>query len=144
MSMAVLWLIAAVVLGVIEGMTVALVSVWMAVGAFVAAVAAYFGAAVSVQVLVFASVSVLLLAVTAPLGKKMRVGKKAVTNADRLIGAVGVVLERIDVIEKRGTVKVMGQVWSASATDSADIDIGEKVIVETIEGVHLVVKKLEQ
>lgn len=144
MSMAVLWLIAAVVLGVIEGMTVALVSVWMAVGAFVAAVAAYFGAAVSVQVLVFASVSVLLLAFTAPLGKKMRVGKKAVTNADRLIGAVGVVLERIDDIEKRGTVKVMGQVWSASATDSADIDIGEKVIVEAIEGVHLVVKKLEQ
>lgn len=136
------WLITAVVLGIIESMTVALVSIWMAIGAFAAAVAAFMGFNAAVQFLVFSIVSALMLILTAPLSKKFRQSKKVSTNADRLIGQEGVVLKNIDPIENKGQIKVMGQIWSAEGIGGAEIGIGEKVTVKAIEGVHVIVEKI--
>ena len=141
--MAAVWLITAVVLGIIESITVALVSIWMAVGAFAAAVFAFFGFSTAVQVLVFAAVSALMLILTAPLSKRFRQSKKVSTNADRLIGQEGVVLRRVDPIENKGQIKVMGQIWSAEGADGTELDIGEKVIVKAIEGVHVIVDRID-
>lgn len=141
--MAAVWLITAVVLGIIESITVALVSIWMAIGAFAAAVFAFFGFSTAVQVLVFAAVSALMLILTAPLSKRFRQSKKVSTNADRLIGQEGVVLRRVDPIENKGQIKVMGQIWSAEGADGIELDIGEKVIVKAIEGVHVIVDRID-
>ncbi len=141
--MAAVWLITAVVLGIIESITVALVSIWMAIGAFAAAVFAFFGFSTAVQVLVFAAVSALMLILTAPLSKRFRQSKKVSTNADRLIGQEGVVLRRVDPIENKGQIKVMGQIWSAEGADGTELDIGEKVIVKAIEGVHVIVDRID-
>ena len=141
--MAAVWLITAVVLGIIESITVALVSIWMAIGAFAAAVFAFFGFNTAVQVLVFAAVSALMLILTAPLSKRFRQSKKVSTNADRLIGQEGVVLRRVDPIENKGQIKVMGQIWSAEGADGTELDIGEKVIVKAIEGVHVIVDRID-
>lgn len=140
---AAVWLITAVVLGIIESITVALVSIWMAIGAFAAAVFAFFGFSTAVQVLVFAAVSALMLILTAPLSKRFRQSKKVSTNADRLIGQEGVVLRRVDPIENKGQIKVMGQIWSAEGADGTELDIGEKVIVKAIEGVHVIVDRID-
>lgn len=141
--MAAVWLITAVVLGIIESITVALVSIWMAISAFAAAVFAFFGFSTAVQVLVFAAVSALMLILTAPLSKRFRQSKKVSTNADRLIGQEGVVLRRVDPIENKGQIKVMGQIWSAEGADGTELDIGEKVIVKAIEGVHVIVDRID-
>lgn len=141
--MVAVWLITAVVLGIIESITVALVSIWMAIGAFAAAVFAFFGFGTAVQVLVFAAVSALMLILTAPLSKRFRQSKKVSTNADRLIGQEGVVLRRVDPIENKGQIKVMGQIWSAEGADGIELDIGEKVIVKAIEGVHVIVGRID-
>lgn len=141
--MAAVWLITAVVLGIIESITVALVSIWMAIGVFAAAVFAFFGFSTAVQVLVFAAVSALMLILTAPLSKRFRQSKKVSTNADRLIGQEGVVLRRVDPIENKGQIKVMGQIWSAEGADGTELDIGEKVIVKAIEGVHVIVDRID-
>lgn len=141
--MAAVWLITAVVLGIIESITVALVSIWMAIGAFAAAVFAFFGFGTAVQVLVFAAVSALMLILTAPLSKRFRQSKKVSTNADRLIGQEGVVLRRVDPIENKGQIKVMGQIWSAEGADGIELDIGEKVIVKAIEGVHVIAGRID-
>ena len=141
--MAAVWLITAVVLGIIESITVALVSIWMAIGAFAAAVFAFFGFSTAAQVLVFAAVSALMLILTAPLSKRFRQSKKVSTNADRLIGQEGVVLRRVDPIETKGQITVMGQIWSAEGADGTELDIGEKVIVKAIEGVHVIVDRID-
>ena len=137
----IVWLLAAVVFGVVESATVVLVSIWMAVGAVAAAIAAAFGQNLMVQILIFLVVSAILLVLTAPLSRKFRSKKMESTNADRLIGQDGVVLVSIDAIENKGQVKVLGQIWSASAADGVAIAQGEKVIVESIEGVRVIVKK---
>ncbi|MBE5040256.1 NfeD family protein [Ructibacterium gallinarum] len=135
----IVWLVTAVVLGIIEGLTVALVCIWMAVAAVAAAVAAALNASIMVQILVFAVVSVVLLILTAPLSRKFRHGKRIRTNADRLFGQKGVVIRKIDSVENKGQIKVMGQVWSASGKDGQSFACGEEVLVDHIEGVHAVV-----
>lgn len=140
----IVWLGAAVVLGIVEGLTVALVSVWMAAGAVCAAVVAALGGSILLQILVFLVVSALLLVVTIPLTKKFRQHKSVSTNADRLIGAEGVVIRKLDPIENKGQIKALGQIWSASTMDQSEIEIGEKVVVQAIEGVHAIVKAAEK
>lgn len=137
----VVWLVAAVIFGLIEAGTVALVSVWMAIAAILAAVAAALNLGITTQVLVFLFATIVLLVLTAPLTKKFRAKGIIFTNADRLFGQEAVVLTPIDPIENHGTVKVLGQVWSASGKNGETFSEGETVIVENIEGVRVVVGK---
>ena len=139
----VVWLIVAVIFGLIEASTVSLVSVWMAAAAVFAAFAAALQLSLLTQILVFLLASAFLLILTAPLSKKFRNREITSTNADRLFGQKGIVLTVIDPIENKGTIKVSGQVWSASSKDKIIIEPGEKVIVESIEGVRAIVKKME-
>lgn len=139
----IVWLVTAVVLGVIESATVTLVSIWMALAAVASAITAAFGGNIMLQILVFVSVSAILLALTAPLTKKFRNQKKTNTNADRLLGQEGVVIQKIDPIENKGQIKVLGQIWSASSETGETMEPGEKVTVQSIEGVRAVVKKLD-
>ena len=77
----IVWLATAVVLGVIEGVTISLVSIWMALAAVVSAITAALGGSIMVQMLVFVAVSAVLLVLTAPLSRKFRNQKKTRTNA---------------------------------------------------------------
>ena len=63
-SMPIVWLFIAVVLGVIEAVTVSLVSIWFAIGALVAIIPAYFGVPVWGQILVFLAASAIAFAFT--------------------------------------------------------------------------------
>ncbi|MBO5364887.1 MAG: NfeD family protein [Clostridia bacterium] len=139
---AIVWFIAAVIFGLIEGLTVSLVSIWMAVASVCAAIAAALGGNILVQVLVFLLVSIILLIATVPLSKRFHEKKLVKTNADRLIGVEAVVVERVDPIDNKGKIKVMGQIWSATDANYGTLEIGEKVVVQSIEGVHAIVEKL--
>lgn len=133
----VLWAILAAVFLVLEAGTVALVSIWFAVGALAALVAAVLGAAMWLQVTVFLAVSVLLLAL---LWKKVRtkaIGTK--TNVDSVIGTEGYVTEPIDNVSYTGRVKLGGITWAARSTSGAPIDAGTLVRVDRVEGVKVFV-----
>lgn len=134
-----LWLIAAVALGIIEASTVNLITIWFAISAFVASIFAAIGMGISVQIAVFVVISVILVAVTRPLAKRFVTKKAVATNADRIISAEGVVIRRIDTVENRGQVKVMGQVWSAKSKNGETLEEGTPVVVEALEGVKVVV-----
>ena len=140
----ILWLIIALIAGIVEAVTTALVSVWLAAGAVCAAIAAGFGVSAGVQCVIFAAVSAALLILTLPLCSRFRKSVKQPTNADMLIGCVGVVTEDIDPMQGFGTVKVKGQVWSARANGNAAVPAGTEVIVREIRGVHLVVDVSEK
>ncbi len=135
------WLLLAVVLGVIESCTVSLVTIWPAAAAVVAAFTAAFGAGEGVQGAVFVVVSGILLVLTRPLARKFVRRKAVSTNADRIIGAEGIVTERIDPVGAVGQVKVMGQIWSAKSETGEPIESGKCVTVSALEGVRAVVRE---
>ena len=88
------WLLLGVLFAVVEGLTVQLVSIWFAIGAAVTAVAAAFtNLSLTGQFWLFLVVSAVLLAATRPLVKR---GKRVPTNADRLLGQIGIVQQAID------------------------------------------------
>ena len=141
-SAGIFWIIAAVLFAVIEAATVALVTVWFAVGALAAAIAAQFGASILFQVSTFVVVSAILLCVTRPVFKKISVKKPQRTNADRFIGEEAMVIKKIDDINNDGQVKIAGQVWSAVSEDKSPLEEGTIVKVIDIRGVKLVVEPI--
>lgn len=80
------------------------------------------------------------LVITRPLVKKYIHPKMQRTNADKVIGQIGIVCQDIDNINATGQVKVDGKVWSARSIDNQIITENSEVIIEKIEGVKLIVK----
>ncbi len=135
-----IWIIAAVVFSILEAITLGLTSLWFAMAAVVALIAALLGAPFIVQVLLFIVASVLFLMVTKPLAKDLlKIGGER-TNADRLIGEKALVMSEI-LPFSTGQVKVRGQMWSALAEDGEPIGANETVLIQSIEGVKLIVKR---
>ena len=137
------WLVVAVILGVIEAVTVSLISVWFAIGALAAIIPAYFGVPVWGQVLVFLAVSAVAFAFTKRFFKDVVKVKKQPTNSDSLIGSDGIVTTEINNLEGSGKVFISGLTWSARSEDGNNIPEGAVVTVFRIEGVTLVVKAKE-
>ena len=138
--MPIVWIVIAVILGIIEAVTVSLVSIWFAVGAVVAIIPAYFGVPLWGQILVFLAASALCFAFTKRFFKDIVKVKKQPTNADSLVGTDGIVTAEINNLEGNGKVYISGLTWSAKSKDGNNISEGEVVTVSKIEGVTLVVE----
>jgi membrane protein implicated in regulation of membrane protease activity len=135
------WIIIAVVLAIIEGLTLGFVTIWFTIGAGVAAVVSLAGGNLTIQIIVFFAVSLILLLFTRPiLVKKLKVGKEK-NNIELIEGKTGLVTEAIEPFNS-GLVKVNGIVWTAigEATDFA-ADKDTEVEIVRVEGVKLIVKK---
>ncbi|MCX7709176.1 MAG: NfeD family protein [Clostridia bacterium] len=143
-SYAVLWLVVAIVLGAVEAVTLGLVTLWFALGAILAMLAALAGFSFLSQIIAFIVSSAILLYFTRPIARNYLKLKSERTNADRVIGETGVVIEKIDVTNGSGQVKVLGQVWSARSVDSQDIPVDTKIQVKEISGVKLLVKRIDE
>lgn len=133
------WIILAIVLVIIEGITTTLVTIWPAFGAVAAAIAAACGVDWLGQVLIFLVVSLVLLIATRPLAKKLLKKDQQPTNSDRLIGQTALVTEDILPLESKGRVKIDGKYWAARSGDGQSIASGTVVTVQGIEGVKLIV-----
>ncbi len=136
-----LWLALFVVFLIVEAGTVALVSIWFALGALAALVSCALGAEMWLQITVFLVVSLVLLAL---LWKRVRSKLTTTkTNVDSVIGAEGYVTEAIDNLSYTGRVKLGGITWAARSTSGAGIPVGTLVKVERIEGVKVFVSPAE-
>lgn len=135
------WIGLIVVTAAVEAATVQLVTVWFAVGGVAGLIAYAAGLEIWLQILIFALVSAVALAVTRPLVKKFTNGRKMPTNADRYIGEKAVVTEKIENDLSKGAVKIGGLEWTARSVDSETAEVGEQVMVEAIEGAKLIVRK---
>ena len=135
------WLVLAIFFGIMEAATVQIVSVWFAGGAVCGLISFALGAELAVQIAVFAVSSAVLLALTRPFVKKLTKGKKVATNADSLIGKTAIVTKKTDELGLSGEAKVAGSTWTICSDDGAPIDENERVTVEKIEGVKLIVKR---
>ena len=71
-DMVIIWLVAMIVLVIVEAMVPGLVSIWFALGALAALVSALFKAPVWLQIVWFLVVSIAALILTKPLVKKFQ------------------------------------------------------------------------
>ena len=144
MSMSLFWLIAMVLFGVLEAVTVGLTSIWFAVGALAALIAASLGAFALVQVIVFLVVSFVTLLLVRPLAQRYINDRKEPTNADLVIGREAVVTQAIDNLKGEGQVNVSGAVLTARSQEEAPIPAGARVRVLRIEGVKVIVSPVPE
>ena len=135
----VFWAVAVVAFVILELATVGLASIWFALGALCALIAALLGAQLWLQIVWFAIVSIATLLLTRPLAKKYINSKTMATNADRVIGRRAVVKERIDELAGTGAVLADGKMWSARTVDGSTAEPGDVVTVREIRGVKLIV-----
>lgn len=141
----VIWLVLLAVLLVIEALTAGLTTIWFAGGALVAAIAAWLGAGLLVQIVLFLIVSGLLLVFTRPLAVKYLYKDKIATNANSLIGEKAVVIKDIDNLAQTGQVRINDVEWTArTADDSQKVPAGAVVEIKEIRGVKLIVAEIEK
>ena len=135
------WLIIVIVMAVIEIITLGLTTIWFAGGALAAFIASLLGADLAMQIILFIVVSVVLMALTRPLAVNYLNTDRVKTNAERLIGKLGVVKEKVDNLNAQGIVSVEGQEWTARAIDDEMIPLYAVVEVVEIRGVRLMVRE---
>ena len=138
------WLIAIVVFLMVEGATVAMVSLWFAFGSLAALIASLLGGAVWLQALLFFLISAALLAALRPVVRKHFTPKLTKTNMDAVIGSQGYVTAPVDNVAAQGQVKLGAMVWTARSTSGEPIKEGTLVRVDKIEGVKVFVSPVRE
>ena len=135
----IVWLIAAVVLGVAEFFTLTLAFGLLAAAALVAAIVAGIGGSLLAQVLAFAIAGAVGLLVVRPIARRQMTHPSPVREGSyALVGKKAVVVE--EVTGTQGLVKLAGELWSARALDEDHvIPAGSLVDVMEIEGATAIV-----
>ncbi len=139
-----IWLIAAIVLVILEIATAGFGIICFAIGAALAALAAGMGLAFTWQIVIFAVASLLAFIFLRPvvirfLDKK---SKDVKTNADALVGRKGIVSERIDGTQHTGRVAIDGDDWKAVSADGAVIEKGVGVEIVKLDSIILTVREV--
>ncbi|NIZ93066.1 NfeD family protein [Kineococcus rubinsiae] len=137
-----IWIAAALVLGVLEITAIDLVFAMLAGGALAGALADALGLGFVGQVLVSAAVAGLLIATIRPvLLRRLKMPPSGTTNAPALVGRPALVLS--DVTVRGGLVKLVGETWSARTTTAGQtFAAGDDVVVTAIDGATAVVGPL--
>ena len=138
---AIIWLVLMVVFIAMEAATVQLISTWFAVGALASMIVCLLGAEAWLQLVVFFTVSIVLLSLLFPMARKHLKPKLVATNADALVNRICVVTEDIDPVEG-GRVKLGDVTWSARA--DAVIPAGSLVKILRIQGTKVFVEQVEK
>lgn len=139
----IIWLVIGIACVIFEAATPQLTSVWFALGAVAALIVSFFTPDNLwwIQLVVFIIVSAVAVALTRPIARKLLEKNKSRVNADRFLGAEGVVIESIDNVLGKGQVKSMGTVWSARTEDDEErLQTGTVVTIKRIEGVKVIVE----
>jgi len=143
----ILWTVLGVVLVIAEVFTPGFVLLWFGVGALAAALAAFLGAGLAAQFILFIVVSSALTALSRtifvnyftahgePDGMKMGV--------ESLPGQVGTVVTSSQGALNEGAVKVFGSTWTAFPAEGEEpLEIGDRVSVERVDGATIYVRRL--
>lgn len=138
-----IWIGVIIAAVVIEALSMQLLSIWFAIGGAAALITSFLTDNKIIQVVVFAIVSAVALAVIFPIVRKSLKKEHIKTNADRYIGKLAVVTQDISNIDAKGQVKVDNQIWSARSDNGEELAAGTKVKVLRIEGVKLIVSAAE-
>lgn len=143
MKAIVFWLCAMIALGILEAVTVSLVSIWFTGGSLAALIAAAFGAPLWLQFGLFLVVSAALLVGLRPLAAKHYREDGTATNVNANIGKQAIVVQPIDNLRGTGRVMIGSVDWTARSADGSVIEKDALVRVLRIEGVKVCVERVK-
>jgi membrane protein implicated in regulation of membrane protease activity len=135
------WLVGALLLGVVELMTVDFVFLMLASGAVAAGVSAWIGLTWWGTIIVFAVVSIVMLAAVRPLllnRLRLRGDAEPVSGAAALVGRKAVAVTAVD--SQGGRVKIGGDVWTARLAEDQEVQPTTELKVVAIDGATAVVE----
>ncbi len=136
------WTIIGIAGFIIEIFTPGFFAASLGIGAFFGALTAvFFPDALEYQMYAMAGGSLLSFVLIRPIWKKYLLNTKDIkTNADALIGKIGMVTEDIDNKENSGRVAIDGDDWRAVSENEEIIEAGSQVEVVNRESIILTVK----
>ena len=137
MSWTSLWLIAALIAGIVEILVPLFGFIFVSLAAVVAAIASAAGLAPAWQVVLFAASLLFFLAVLRPVARRALAARGVPSRTEALLGLRGQVVQAIDPVLGTGRVIVAGDDWAARA--ASGIAAGTEVVVEGADGIVLLV-----
>ena len=137
----IIWLIVAAFFFILEIATEGFLVFWFGIGAVASIGTSFLTENISIQIAVFAVVSILLVLSTRKLTDKMK-PKEVPTNVYTILGKKAVVSQAIDNLKGSGQIKIDGDIWSAKSESDEPIEEGDSVEILNIDGVRAVVKKI--
>ena len=137
------WLIAAIVLVIVEICTAGFGALCFAIGAAFSALVSGLGGNLTWQIVAFVVVSLLTFIFLRPVVMKFldKKSKDVKTNAEAIIGRKGVVSERIDAMQHTGRVAIDGDDWKAVSEDGSVIEKGDDVEIIKLDSIIVTVRK---
>lgn len=141
-----IWIIIAVLLFIVEIFTTGFLTAALALGCIAAGISSYFDYGIKIQLLSFSIGTLIGFFGVRPfmLNYAHRKSDKIKTNADALVGKIGIVTEAIDNIKNQGRITVEGDDWKAETENDETINTGEKVEVLKVNSTILIVKSLKK
>jgi len=134
------WLVVALVLILVEILTLTLVFGMLGVGALVAAGVAFVGLGPAAQLIAFVGASTALLLFVRPPVKRAldRGGTTGRTDPRELTGSTAVVVQQVS--DDSGQVRLNGELWRARPyAGTGSLEVGQRVSVAAVEGATLLV-----
>ena len=132
------WLVIVIILGIIELITVNLVSIWFIASGIITLISSLFIDNIVIEFAIFVILGIIFMLLTKPFINNIKPNVK--TNLDRIVGMTGIVTEEINK-NKNGEVKVDGKLWTAYSDKK--IKVGSTIVVLSINSVKLEVKEIE-
>lgn len=140
--MIIFWLIVAIAVFAIDVLTSNFCFVLLSIGGIAAAIASALGVSVIVQVIIFAVVGIISLAVGYPILKeKFKKTYKRTPLMEE--GYIGRVMRAESDIKDKAQIKVNGDYWTV-INKKGLIHAGEKFEITGIEGIKLEIEKVEE
>ena len=138
---AVAWTLLALTLAALEIALPVFVFASLAMAALASALAAWLGASIEGQVLVFVVTAVNVLLIARRRGRRWLAQSSPLpTNVDALPGTRGIVAVLIDNTREEGRVLLQGMEWSARSAHGTPIPPDTAVRVIRVDGVKLIVE----
>ncbi len=136
------WAILVIAFVILEIVTVQLVSIWLAAGAFITMLCTFFlDLKPFGQMTVFILSSAVLLLITFPIIRSLRKKTHIATNSDMDIGKTATVIEEINSSGNAGRVTLNGVDWRAVSENGEIISKGSIVTIVEISGTKLIVRR---
>lgn len=140
-----IWMIAALILFIIEIFTSGFAVICVSIGALCAGISALMGCEVKTQLIWLAVFTLFAFVAIRPILLKLffkKPGNTKPSGVDALIGREAIVTETVDIKANTGRVSVDGDDWKAVADDSeAVIEKGERVVILSIDSIVVTVKR---
>lgn len=139
--MLIVWIAILVVSAIIEALSVQLITIWFAIGAFAAIIAEAIGASEGVQCIVFVAVSLILILAARPVCRKLLKKANPQKAEDIKIGRHASVTEEINPVKNTGRALLGDVYWNARSKNGNTIPKGKEVTVVGVEDTTLIVRE---